>query len=367
MTDSEQGGRVKPNPKSVRDINDRVRSSGFARPYNAIGEVYYGIDHRNAGSSFQKNTDHQGLTLFTRPRLNLSYNNVRADRVLMPLLTQDPLSKYRAIGAMLDPRFEGTSDLVDPRQAFMPLLSNTLISLSGFPDVTLNTYTSTEGMRKEAYSMVDDVAEINNTYDITATFANIKGDPITDLFYLWARYQGNVYSGIMDPYPEMIIMNEIDYQTRIWRLILDSTKRYVKKIGCANAAFPLASPLGASFNYSNDKPYSDENDQISIPFRCIGAEYQDPILYAEFNRTVVDRNPAMRDGTRQDSYRKLKPNELNANNFQGYPRIEPTTKELEWWVPTVGVDPRVSSNDSRGLVEDSKWASNLNRNDNNFV
>ena len=311
MTDSEQDTRPRPNPKSVKTINDRVKSSGFARPFNSIGDVYYGIDHRNAGSSFQKNTDHQGLTLFTRPRLNLSYNNVRADRVLMPL--------------------------VDPRQAFMPLLSNTLLSVSGFPDITLNTYTSTEGMRKEAFSMVDDVAEINNTYDVTATFANIKGDPITDLFYLWCRYQGNVYSGIMDPYPEMIVMNEIDYQTRIWRLILDSTKRFVKKIGCANAAFPLASPLGASFNYSNDKPYNDENDQISIPFRCIGAEYQDPILYAEFNRTVVDRNPAMEDGVRQYSLRKLKSNELTSNNFQGYPRIEPTTKELEWWVPAAPI------------------------------
>jgi hypothetical protein len=318
-----------------QEIDKLSRNTGFSRVFSPMGDAFHGIDHRSAGSSFQKNTDHQGLVLFTRPQLNLSYNNVLADRQLLSLLDKDPRSIYRAMRVMLDPRTtkDGSgSDLFDSKQAFMTILTNSLVSISGFPDITVNTYTSTEGIRKEAYSIIDDVAEINNVYDITATFSNIKGDPITSLFHAWIRYAGNVYSGDMVPYPEKIVENEVDYQTRIWRLILDATKKYVVKIGCANVAFPMASPLGSAFNYSSDLPYSTTNDQISIPFRCMGAEYQDPILYNEFNLTVQIHNPDMVDGRRESFYHKLAQSEMDAFNFNGYPRIEPTTLELEWWI-----------------------------------
>lgn len=297
-----------------------------------MADVYNGLDHRNAGAAVQKNTDHQGLTLFTRPQLNLTYNNVLADRVLLSLLDESPSSMFRAIRSMLDPRLKLSSKLFDEKQAFMTVLTNTLVNISGFPDVTVNAYTAPEGMRKESYSIIDDVAEINNTYDITASFANIEGDPISALFHYWSRYMGNVYSGDMMPYPDKVIENEIDYQCRIWRLVLDKSKRFVKKIGCANVAFPMAAPLGNSFNFANETPYSDANDQISIPFRCVGAEYQDPILYNEFNLTVSHFNRGMADDQRPTSYRKLKPSEMDAFNFLGYPRIDPTTLELEWWV-----------------------------------
>lgn len=323
-------GRLTPNRR--REIDRVSRGSGFGRAYGAMADVYRGIDHRNAGSAFQKNTDHYGLTLFTRPQLNLTNNNVLADRVLIPLLTDEPNSPFRAVRSMLDPRLKLSSNLFDHKQAFMTLLTNTLVNISGFPDVTIDAYTAPEGMRKESYSIIDDVAEINNTYDLTASFANIEGDPITELFQYWTRYMGNVYTGEMVPYPDMVVENEIDYQCRIWRLVLDKSKRYVKKIGCANVCFPLASPLGNSFNMSTEMPYQDANDQVSVPFRCIGAEYQDPILYNEFNLTVAFFNTGMSDINRPKLYTKLKPTELDGFNFIGYPRINPSTLELEWWV-----------------------------------
>lgn len=319
-------------PKDGKQRIDRAaKQVGFAKPKSAVAEVYFGIDHRDAGSSFQKNTDHQGLTLFTRPQLNLSYDNVLADRTLTSLLDEKPTSMYAAIRGMLDRNFGNKSNLIDSQQAFMPILTNTLMNISGFPDITLDTYTSPEGMRRESYSIVDSIADINNTYDLTATFANIQGDPVTALFHFWTRYASNVYTGRMVPYPDMIIENEIDYQTRIWRIVLDSTKRFVKKIGCANVAFPMASPLGASFNYSKETPYINENDQISIPFRCMGAEYNDPILYHEFNATVIAFNASMIDPANK-GYRKLTQYDKAAYNYEGYPRINLETLEMEWWV-----------------------------------
>jgi hypothetical protein len=332
-----------PPSQNNADRLDRVaKHSGFAKPKSAVSEVFFGLDHRDAGSSFQKNTDHQGLTLFTRPQLNLSYDNVLADRTLTSLLDKNPLSMYAAIRGLLDPRLAGVSNLIDPRNAFIPILTNTLMNISGFPDVTLDTYTSPEGMRQESYSIVDSIADINNSYDLTATFANVQGDPVTALFHFWTRYASNVYTGRMVPYPEKIVENEVDYQTRIWRLVLDGSKRYVKKIGCANVAFPVASPLGASFNYSKDTPYINENDQISIPFRCMGAEYNDPILISEFNATVASFNNAMWNPS-QKGYRKLSRYEISGYNYEGYPRINLETMELEWWVVNSRLNPNANS------------------------
>lgn len=316
-------------------LNNSVGENGGSPIDRVLTDLYRGIDHRGIGLPFQRNYDDQGLVLFTRPRLNLSYDNIIGQRVLLPLLTDDKNSPYHLIRMMLDPTLAGrgvTSPIFDSQTAFIPILTNLLQSVSGFPDVTLNTYTSQEGVRKEAWSMVDDVAEINTTYDITATFANVTGDPITSMFHIWGHYMGAVYAGDIVPYPDYILKNAIDYQTRIWRLTFDNTKTYVKKIGCANVAFPMASPLGAFFNYTSDSPSIRDNDQISIPFRCMAAEYNDPILYLEFNQTVELFNPRMADASREQAFVKLKGRELAGFNRDGYPRINLDTYELEWWV-----------------------------------
>ena len=322
-----------------KQLDDVAMKGNMSRPNGASTDVLSGIDFLNSGTAFQRNNDNQGLVFFTRPRLNMSYDNISSDRVFIPLLAENPLSPYRAIRIMLDPMLDETSSLFDSRLPFIPLLSNTLQSLSGFPDVTLNMYTSPEGLRKESYTMIDDVAEINSTFDITATFANIQGDPITKLFHFWQRYGGFVYSGEMVPYPDAILENKIDYQTRIWRLVLNAGRTHVTKIGCANVCTPIADPLAASFNYSRESASVRDNDQITIPFRCSGAEYMDPILYQEFNTTVGLFNPGMRDAdgddpaiNRKTLFVKLAKNEQALFNFKAYPHIDTVSLELEWWV-----------------------------------
>lgn len=316
-----------------------ARISGFGEPAQAITHAFSGFDHRHSGGFEQRDYDHQGFVFFTRPRMNLSYDNLSMDRQMMPLATPRTDSMYRALRVMLDPRLpdveegEGAeSDIFDHRQAFMPLLSNLCQSLSGFPDITLETYTSPEGRAKESFSHVDDIADIYHTYDITANFENIAGNPITTLYHMWTRYASNVYLGQQVPYPDMVIENEVDYQTRIYRILLDKSKRFVKKIGAANVAFPIADPLGAEFNFQRETPFTEENLQVSIPFRAIGAEYHDPILIREFNQTVKDFNPAMRDSLRDGIYHRLNAQEAELFNFTGYPYINEETLELEWWI-----------------------------------
>ena len=328
------------------EIDFISRLNGYGSLASAQSNNLRGLNVNLNGTPAPANKDSYGYTFFTRPDLNLSYDNLAMDRMMTPLMSSDTTSMARALRVMLDPRSEGSgilSDLCDPSQAFIPILSNNLITLSGWPDLTVETYTSKEGNYKEAYSMVDGTTHIFNTFDATAVFRNIQGDPITLLFAAWVRYSSLVYDGTMVPYFDNIIENTIDYQTRIYRLITNADQTHVQKIGACGAAFPQASPLGSVFNYSNEENYNEDNSQISIPMRCIGVNYLDPILVKEFNDTVAYRSNSMRDGNRSVLMTKISKLRMyppygnigkllqNVLTHKLYPHIDPETMELEWW------------------------------------
>jgi hypothetical protein len=315
-------------------VNDVLKMTPMGPIDTAIGNVFYGINHRQTPSAVPINKDLFGLTFFTRPQLNLSTQNTRAERKFISLLTQEEASIQRIIRCYLDPRLNQkiSCPFVDKQNAFMPLLTNHLLSISGWPDIVLDTFTSKPGAYKEVYSFTDSTSDIFSAYDITATFRNMVADPITLLFLVWCTYQSNVFQGTMVPYPDFLIKNEIDYNTRIYRLVLDSTKRYVQKIGCTGAAYPTAVPIGASFNYEHDKPVNMSNQDIQINFRCLGARYQDDIIIHNFNTVVGIFNPSMKDSYYASSMQKIPFETLQVFNGKGYPRIDPNTYELEWYV-----------------------------------
>ena len=82
---------------------------------------------------------------------------------------------------------------------------------------------------------------------------------------------------------------------------------------------------------------------MSIPFRAIGVNYLDPILIKEFNNTVVTFAASMSNGNRNSMmvkvskllnyppYGNIGDLLLNVLNNKLYPRIDPTTMEIEWW------------------------------------
>lgn len=318
-----------------KQIDIVSRKTGLGSLTSALSNTLLGINHRGAGNPVPINTDTNGLTFFTRPRLNLSYDNAAMSRLMLPILTENKMTIQRFVRTTLDPvnALKGIdTPLVDNSSAFIPLLTNNLLSLSGWPDMTVDTYTAREGIYKESFSLVDGVSRNFSTFDLTANFRNLSGDPITLLFMVWIHYAACVYEGLMVPWPDSIIENEVDYNTRIYRLVLDPSKTYVQKIAACGAAFPLATPLGAAFNFSSDEPFNRDNDQVSIPFRCMGVDYQDPVLVQEFNLTTVLFNRNMADGKRENFYTKLKHHERNFFNYKGYPRINPEDYELEWWI-----------------------------------
>lgn len=318
------------------DVVDKVfQSGGVGSITTAIGDTFYGINHRQTPNPISINRDVYGLTFFTKPELNMTTQNLRQERLMNALLSGDVNGIPRAIRCTLDPsiaKLGVTSTWVDRQQAFIPLLTNNLLSMSGWPDVTVPIFESPEGVYKETFAIVDGLTKNYGSYDITANFRNIPGDPITNLFFYWAHYMSLVFTGDLVPYSKFITSRKLDYNTRIYRLVLDATKTYVQKIGACGAAIPLNSPMGAAFNFEADRPLNASNDQISINFRCVGALYQDDRLIKEFNDTAIRWNDTMADNRREANYTKVPMSMLNIFNNRGYPRINPDSYELEWWV-----------------------------------
>lgn len=331
-------------PIVPHSLDEYFRTTPIGSIDKAIGNNLYGINHQQTPGAVPGNKDVYGLTFFVRPQLNLQKDNLRNVRKFAPLLTDDTASIQHFVKCTLDPRLMAgyeflrnkipgiSCPLVDPLNAFIPILTNNLNSISGWPDVVAPTFTSKPGLYNEAFSMVDGITNNFESFDIDASFRNTKGDPILYMFYIWLHYASNVFEGKLMPYVDFISENMIDYNTRIYRLVMDKYKEKVTKIAACGVAFPISVPTGSFFDYSSEKPFNDQNKDITIRFRCLGAEYQDDITIFEFNRTVQIFNPDMEDSRRERGMIRVKKSIIPLFNNRGYPRINPDNNELEWWV-----------------------------------
>lgn len=316
-----------------------TQNSGFSPADRVLSDTLFGNNVVGKFSPIQANTENHGYTFFTKPDLNLSYDNLQIDRVMSNLLMEAPNGIQRALRSYLDPdahRAGLTCDLVDPLNPFITLLGNNLVSMSGWEDFNLGTYTSEPGMYREVFSYVDDVPYMYGTFDLQCTFKNLTGDPITFMMLMWTRYQGLAREGRVMPYPDNVMYNTLDYNTRIYRLVTDVTKTYVTRLFACGASYPITTPLAqhADFDASgNTSPFAGVADTITFVFKAIGFTYYDHILIYEFNELQEDFNPMMRDGKREQFMQKLNPWEKEYFNHRAYPRIDPASMELQWWVP----------------------------------
>lgn len=323
--------------KSLDELFSAMPTGSLDR---AILNNLTGINHRQIPGMLPSNKDMPGLTFFTRPQLNMQKDNIRNVRQLSQLMSDIETSMQRYIRCILDPRLiNGVTGIppikcpiVDNMQAFIPVLTNNCVSQSGWPSISVPNFTSKAGMYNESYSMVDGRVLNHEAWDLNVNFRNTRGDPILYLFYVWALYMSSVFEGKLVPYLDMISENEIDYNTRIYRLVLDYRKRKVTKISACHAAFPVGVPVGDPFNDSGDRTYSEANAEIGMTFRCIGVDYFDDILVKEFNATVAIFNPSMEDDKRSSEMMPIPWKNIQQMNHRGYPYINPNTSELEWYV-----------------------------------
>lgn len=317
-------------------VDDITRLNGKGSLKSAMASAFWG--HNYIGTPMPLHLDHDqyGLVFFTKPRLNLSYDNVVRERTFTHLVNNDKKSVATVIRSCLDPvgaSFRNEcSDYIDPNSAFLHILSNTLVTLSGFPDPVVDTYTSKSGIYREEFGFIDGFAKNFSKFQLSSTFRGTIGKPVLYMLHYWSQYGALVHEGKLDPYPEAIFENEIDYQSRIYRFNLDSSRTYVTGVTSVAAAFPIANNLGALADYDSSKTIMDQTDTFSVNWECYGIEYLDEIIYQEFNDVVCIFNPKMIDTHREQYYRKLTVKERQWFNAVGYPRINMDTKEFEIWV-----------------------------------
>lgn len=367
--------------KSTLEISQSLdflhRERGFGERGAVYRDMLRGIDTMNLGTFVINNRDNKGFTFFTRPCLNLTYSNLSRVRRLLPFRDAQEYSILRYCRTVLDPWSQRAAlsnggipsnhadggdftnyspvglvedgkridtPLCDPLNPFISLISNNLLSLTGWPDPVVDYYTSNKGLMGEEHIMADGVYDRYGAFNLEATLRNPEGNPHTLLFDLWETYMSAVKLNDMEPYPEMLMTYEIDYMTRIYRFVMDPTKQFITMWSACGAGFPINNAMGTIFNFDSDKEMSDGTQTLNFSFQCVGAMYNDPILLDEFNRLVAIYNKDLRivgltNGGRDNKivgegkYVKLKIGERRLFNYCAYPLINEQTYELEWWVP----------------------------------
>lgn len=344
------------------DINVTRDRSGVGSLSTATHSMLRGISVIGKGNAAPINQDHQGFTFITRPAINLTSDNIRPIRRLQFMLKEGQDNNAHlgnAIRTLLDPqrklayglksdskdktnsqyRFE-KSPLVDDNSPFLSILSNNLISLTGWPDEVVEYFEYGQGLAKQVNGHIDTRPENYGAYDLTATFDNVEGDIITSLIGVMREYATRVKVGDMVPYPYYMYNRVVDYNTRIYRLVTNPTKTKLKKIACCGAAMFGSVPTGAAFNYDNQNTYAADNATTTTTFRCFGVRYNDPIIVRDFNDTVAMFNPAMRGLPELDNNELIRsggmvrvPNRhIALFDTRMYPRINTKTYDIEWWI-----------------------------------
>lgn len=322
---------------------------------SAMADTFKGPNILANTPMIKPNTNQPGYIFTTRPDLNLSSANIKIERKMMPLLTENRNSLMHAIRMILSPRlakrmeeieFGGSlgksdlprhpnSNLVDPNYPFIAVSDNLVKSLTGWPSSGLGIHSTPAGILKEVHIMADGPSTYNTEYSLNLSLHAMKGSATLYLYYYWIQYIGFVLYqtyGMM-PWPEYLGNGRMDYTCRIYRLIMDETRTFVEEMGATGYAIPRSVDIGPYFDYSNPsdnpRPYVDRT--VDVEFACSGAIYLDEILIKQFNNTVTLFNPNMANGRRERFYVKVSKKYQPIFNNYCYPRINPISRELEWW------------------------------------
>lgn len=284
-----------------------------------------------------------GYTFITRPKLNLSNQSIRMDRILSLLDTLDPQTVAFTVRAMLDTKFKSLhnvsvskSQYFDPNNPFITVLSNRLLTLNGWPDPTLDVETTEGGFFSESITYPKGHDQLTRNYDIAASFSDIQGSVIHILFTIWMRWIHLATRGRVSAYMEDIEARRMCFTSSIYRFVMDPSNRYITKWAKATGCFPRSVPSGAYFNYDSNAAHVDTAMNLSVPFTVSGkVEYMDPIILQEFNMLIDKIAPSVKNNTPATNQLRL------LLNFKCLPYIDLKggSNELRWLYD--GSDPDV--------------------------
>lgn len=327
---SSAGGRAS---ELLETAGKALYSAAGSRQYTTFHDCVYGIDHTR-NTIYMPEAENHGYSFFTRPKLNLTTPSLRSDRILSLLDTLDPQSIAFAIRSQLDtklstiyPTATSTSPFFDRFNPFIPILSNRLLTLNGWPDWVLDVETTEGGFFSESITYPKGHDQLTRNYDLQASFADVQGSVVLILFTMWFQWLHLVTKGLVTPYMEDIEDRRMCFTSSIYRFVMDPSKRHILKWAKATGCYPRSVPLGAFFNFDSNAGHVESSMNLSIPFTVAGRiEYYDPIILREFNMLVEGRCSSIKSWPTATQEQKL----LLNHRCIPYIDVESGSNELLW-------------------------------------
>lgn len=326
---------------NIEVLNSMTRAMGAGSDDSRVQDVYYGINKLPQLPALPHHIENQGLVFFTRPELNLSYDNIANVRKLALLLTGsnagEANSYAHAVKCALDPITQRDSNnkvqskLIDSQNPYLTYFTNLCTTMSQPPDIAIQTFTTPEGMQKEQWMVADGVADHNGYYDITCTFAGMQGNPVLWSIYCWLYYIHHLRMGPCIPHPVNRIQNRMDYFTRLERFTFEPDGKTISNWWHCGAALPKNLSIGSIFGYNKLENYNETKD-LTVQFGCVGSIINDPIQLFEFNIRMMQYNPMLAEDRRASKYIRVHPSDYGITNYYGYPLINLNTREMDWWM-----------------------------------
>lgn len=312
------------------------RSKGICDPRVANATAYWGINYLKTGSYVQKPKIAQGYVFFTRPRLRLTYDNLRKDRTFMLMENSSQGSVASIVRAYLDPVAQVNGkhkcDVVNPRNPFISILSNQCLTVTGWNELPVDPASSKAGLGGEVHSMADGHAKFYGATTLSATFENVQHDALGYLFHIWTQAQMHLHKGVMTPYVDDLLHNRINYNTRIYRFLTDVTGEYIVDWTATGSSFPLNSTKGTAYDYNKRERLVTSVDELSIQFQTNGMMHMDPYVFKAFNMLMLMYNPYLDKTQRGKYYVRLSLVEKPFFNHHALPFIDLKSGRLEWYV-----------------------------------
>ena len=323
-------------------IEDLHQISDLSSGTQSISNALYGLSGTDGVHGMPSPRHRQGYVFYTRPLMNMTDINLRRSHELQNMLGNIPESIQGWVKSTLDYRL-GTSGvkssrLVNNNLAFIPLLTNTIKTLSGFPDKVFPTYTSAPGLKGETYSQIDGTHNLNKAVTFDPVFDNIDGEPHLILMDTWTSYISLMYEGKVYPHIDLMLENERDYCTRQWRILFKDDGYTVSRISATYPGYPVVSGIGEGFSFDRAKSMQG-SETVSFRFMFDGIEYNQRILIDDFNSTVelfdsrmIPVSYAETDISATDEMVRVPHNLAHLFRYRGVPRINPDTLKFETWV-----------------------------------
>lgn len=326
----------------LAQITDRVSlAAGRGRASQSYFDQLSGVNLLSTPPTSEMTKEKSGFTFWTRPKLNLSDANLRAWPQFYDIIAdQEQMSLLSVARSLLDPvgcwnpdinGVKKVSPLIDNFSPFIPWLSNSLISMSGWSETLAGTFTSTEGNHHEAYTMIDDTIKNYRVWSANSSHRNMPGNFIGMLLYIWVATACLQYEGDMVPYPDSIRARRRNYLSRIYRFSTDDRMRYVEE-WWSTIVYPYMAPTAVNANFSVDNPFNIENQQVSVGWQCSGLETYDPRILVDFNRISIYFNPYLHPAVRDKYMVKVDEADWPRFNYKCYLLINVDTKEIERYV-----------------------------------